>query len=91
MNLKKGMGDFFALDIGTNAVRVVQLSASGANNWTLVAHGYAPSTIKDYFRRSLQARRRLGDVIITALGQSGIKTKKVLIRLPLKRDVYNGH
>jgi hypothetical protein len=26
MNILKGMGDFFALDIGTNAIRVVQLT-----------------------------------------------------------------
>ena len=82
MNLKKGMGDFFALDIGTNAVRVVQLSASGANNWMLVAHGYAPIDSKITSSESPEARRRLGEVIITALGQSGIKTKNVVIGLP---------
>ena len=32
MNVLKGMGDFFALDIGTNAIRVVQLKKSGQAN-----------------------------------------------------------
>lgn len=42
MKLIKGVGNnFFALDIGTNAVRVVQLSRAGAN-WALAHYGYAP-------------------------------------------------
>ena len=32
MKIQKGMGDFFALDIGTNAVRVLQLAASGGDD-----------------------------------------------------------
>ena len=42
MALLKGVGDFFALDIGTNAVRVVQLANNGTDNWTLLHYGYAP-------------------------------------------------
>jgi len=34
MALVKSVGDFFGLDIGTNAVRVVQLSGSG-QGWSL--------------------------------------------------------
>ncbi len=41
MALLKGVGDFFALDIGTNAVRVVQLANNGQDNWTLQHYGYA--------------------------------------------------
>lgn len=82
MNFRKGMGDFFALDIGTNAIRVVQLSASGQNSWNLVAHGYAPVDAKTTSSDSPEARRKLGEVIMTAIGQSGIKTKNVVIGLP---------
>jgi len=41
MALLKGLGNFFALDIGTNAVRVVQLSSSGQDSWNLQHYGYA--------------------------------------------------
>ncbi len=77
-----GVGDFFALDIGTNAVRVVQLSPSGAGNWSLSHFGYAPLDEKTSASASPEAVRKLGDVIMTAIGQSGIRTKNVVIGLP---------
>ncbi len=82
MKFQKGMGDFFALDIGTNAIRVLQLSASGQGSWNLVAHGYAPIDSRLTSSDSPEARRRLGETIMTAIGQSGIKTKNVVIGLP---------
>lgn len=84
MNLLKGVGnDFFALDIGTNAVRVVQLSSGSAKDgWSLMHYGYAPVDIKTSSSDSPEAKRRLGDVIVTAVGQSGVKTKNVAIGLP---------
>jgi type IV pilus assembly protein PilM len=82
MALLKGVGDFFALDIGTNAVRVVQLANSGADSWTLSHYGYAPVDAKTSNSDSAEARRRLGEIIMTAIGQSGIKTKNVVIGLP---------
>ena len=78
----RGVGDFFALDIGTNAVRVVQLSPSGAHGWNLQHFGYAPLDEKTSSSSSPEALRRLGEVIMTAVGQSGIKTKNVVIGLP---------
>lgn len=77
-----GVGDFFALDIGTNAVRVVQLSSAGADNWNLTHFGYAPLDDKTVTASSPEALRKLGEVIMTAVGQSGIKTKNVVIGLP---------
>lgn len=82
MNILKGVGDFFALDIGTNAVRVVQLSPNGADSWTLQHYGYAPLDEKTSASSSEEGKRRLGEVIMTAIGQSGIKTKNVVIGLP---------
>ena len=82
MRLLKGVGDFFALDIGTNAVRVVQLSSSGQDMWTLQHYGYAPLDEKTAIASSAENKRRLGEVIMTAIGQSGIHTKNVVIGLP---------
>lgn len=82
MALLKGVGDFFALDIGTNAVRVVQLSSSGPDSWNLQHYGYAPVDEKITSSGSAEGLRRLGEVIMTAVGQSGIKEKNVVIGLP---------
>lgn len=82
MALLKGVGDFFALDIGTNAVRVLQLSQTGPDSWSLEHFGYAPLDEKTSASNSPEALRRLGEVIMTAVGQSGIKTKNVVIGLP---------
>ena len=81
MNVLKGMGDFFALDIGTNAIRVVQLKRAGSG-WALEHYGYAPIDSKLTSSDSEEARRKVGEVIMTAVGQSGIKAKNVVIGLP---------
>ncbi|MFZ3009438.1 MAG: type IV pilus assembly protein PilM [Candidatus Microsaccharimonas sp.] len=82
MALLKGVGDFFALDIGTNAVRVLQLSSTGPDSWALVHFGYAPLDEKTSESNSPESQRRLGEVIMTAVGQSGIRSKNVIIGLP---------
>lgn len=76
------MGDFFALDIGTNAIRVVQLNSAGQGQWNLVAHAYVPVDSRVTSSDSAEARRKLGEIIMTAIGQSNIKTKNVVIGLP---------
>ena len=82
MAILKGVGDFFGLDIGTTAVRVVQLSPTGPNSWALRHYGYAPIDAQTAAADSPEARHRLGEVIMTVVGQSGIKTKNVAIGLP---------
>lgn len=84
MALIKSVGDFFGLDIGTNAVRVVQLAQSG-QNWNLVKYGYAPIDANTSASDSPEARRRVGEIIMTAVGQSGIKTRDVAIGLPSQK------
>jgi type IV pilus assembly protein PilM len=85
MNLLKGAGDFFALDIGTNAVRVVQLASAGKDSWSLMHYGYAPVDSKITAADSPESKQRLGEVIMTAIGQSGIKTRDVVIGLPSQK------
>lgn len=80
----KSVGEFFGLDIGTNAVRVVQLNGNG-QSWNLVRYGYAPVDMKTSASDSPEARRRLGEIIMTAIGQSGIKTRDVAIGLPSQK------
>lgn len=81
MAIIKGVGDFFGLDIGTNAIRVVQLAPTSPGKWSLRHYGYAPIDIKTATANSSEAKNRLGEVIMTVVGQSGIKTKNVAIGL----------
>lgn len=82
MAMIKGVGDFFGLDIGTTGIRAVQLAPNGPGKWSLRHYGYAPLDIKTATSDSAEARHRLGEVIMTVVGQSGIKTKNVAISLP---------
>jgi len=82
MALIKGLGNFFALDIGTTAVRVVQLSSPSGDNWSLQHYGYATIDEKLFNSNLPEDLRRLGEVIMTVIGQSGIKETNVVIGLP---------
>lgn len=85
MGLLKGVGSFFALDIGTNAVRVVQLANTAKDAWSLVHYGYVPVESKISGADSAEARQRLGESILQAIAQSGIKTRSVVIGLPSQK------
>lgn len=74
-------GNFFALDIGTTAVRVAQLARNG-NAWSLARYGYAPVSVQVATSDSPEDRRKLGDIIATAVGQSGIHSRDVVVGLP---------
>ena len=79
MSLTQGVGDFFALDIGTHALRLVQLSGSIRSGWTLQRFAYVPvekSVVQD---SSDAGRRKLGEVIMKAVQQAGIRTKNVAV------------
>lgn len=82
MLLTKGVGEFFGLDIGTTAVRVVQLARAGAQKWTLMHYAHVPIDQKTAEAETDEARRRLSEAVTTAIGQSGVKTKNVAIGLP---------
>ncbi len=77
----KGVGEFFSLDIGTNAIRVIQLDKGNDGTWNLVGFGYTPVDSRLTANDSEEGRRRLGEIIATAVGQSDIKTKNVAISL----------
>ena len=78
------MGDFFALDIGTTAVRIVQLSRSG-DMWSLTKYASVPVDIKIATSDAVDDQRRLAEVITTAIGQSGVRTRNVVLGIPSNR------
>lgn len=81
MKLFSSVGDYFALDIGTTAVRVVQLTG-GNGSWSLVNYGSVPVDIKISNSDAPQDQKKLGEVIMTAVGQSGIRARDVVLGIP---------
>lgn len=85
MNLLHGVGDFFSLDIGTNAMRIVQLSGGSQHGWTLQKYAYVPIDPKLTQDSSEIGKKRLGEAILGAVTQAGIKTKNIAVGLPASK------
>lgn len=84
MKMFSSVGDFFALDIGTTAIRVVQLSrASGG--WNLEKYASVPVDMRVANSDSAEDQRKLSEIITTAIGQSGIRSKNVVLGAPSTR------
>lgn len=83
MKLKfiKPVGNFFALDIGTTAVRVVELKGTpGA--WSLHKYGSAPVEMKVATSDSREDRKRLSEIITNLIAQTGITSRDVVVGIP---------
>lgn len=82
MSLIHGVGEFFALDIGTTAIRLVQLSGEASHGWTLQKFAYVPVDRQVLEDGSAAGARRLGETILGAMQQAGITTKNVAVGMP---------
>lgn len=78
------VGDYFALDIGTTAVRIVQLAKSGST-WSLQKYASVPVDIKISTSDAPGDQKKLAEIITTAIGQSGVRTRNVVIGVPSNR------
>ncbi|MBR2837127.1 type IV pilus assembly protein PilM [Candidatus Saccharibacteria bacterium] len=85
MKLLHGVGDFFSLDIGTNSMRIVQLFGDAEHGWTLSRYAYVPIDQKLTADTTELGRKRLGEAILGAVNQAGIKTKNVALGLPASK------
>jgi len=82
MSLGYGVGDFFALDIGSDALRMVQLSGDIRNGWILERFAYVPVSRQVLQDSSDAGKRRLGETIRSAADQAGIRTKNIAMNMP---------
>ena len=85
MKLLKGVGDFFAMDIGTTSIRLVQLSGDNSRGWSLQKYAYIPVDEKTIQDSSELGRKKFQDIMKAAIAQSGIRTKNVAVGLPAGR------
>jgi type IV pilus assembly protein PilM len=84
MSLLSGVSEFFGLDIGTTAVRVVQLTNS-PNNKQLLRYGAQAIDEKTSLSDSKVDQQNLAKAIRELLSKSGVRTKNVAVGLPSSR------
>jgi len=63
-------------------MRIVQLSGSSQHGWTLQKYAYVPVNERLILDSSNLGRKRLGEAILGAVNQAGIKTKNIALGLP---------
>lgn len=81
MSLLSGVSDFFGLDIGTTAIRVVQLT----RDRQLVSYGMQPIDAKIALSDSKADQQRLAQSLSEVITKAGITTKNVAVGLPSSR------
>lgn len=88
MSLLNGVSSFFGLDIGTTAVRVVQLRGNGPVK-SLVQYAYVPVDSKLVLSDSKTDQQRLSQIIRELLEQARMTTRNVAVGIPSQR-VFTG-
>jgi type IV pilus assembly protein PilM len=84
MSLLTGVSEFFGLDIGTSAIRVVQLHGSGQIK-TLDKYAYAPVDSKLAMSDSKADQQKLAQALSELLSQAHISTRNVAVGIPSQR------
>ncbi|HSX44378.1 MAG TPA: type IV pilus assembly protein PilM [Candidatus Saccharimonadales bacterium] len=82
--LISGVSDFFGLDIGTTAMRIVQLSGSGPAK-TLVKYGFIPIDSKLSQSEAKSDQQKLLTILQDLLAQAQINTRNVVVGIPSQR------
>lgn len=67
-------------------MRIVQLSGNAQRGWSLVRYAYVPVDQKLVQDSSELGRKRLGEAIVAAVNQAGIKTKNIALGLPSSKS-----
>lgn len=78
----EGHTEFFGLDIGTTAVRLVELKGTGAGPKALVKYAYIPLEGNVALSESKADQQKLAASISQLVKQSGVSTKNVAVGIP---------
>lgn len=84
MSMLSGVNDFFGLDIGTSAIRIVQLSGTGPVK-NLVKYGYIPIDAKISQSEAVADKQKLLDALSELIGHARIATRNVVVGVPSQR------
>lgn len=85
MGLLSGVNEFFGLDIGTNSVRLVQLSNNSSGPRQLLKYAMAPIDGKLAISDSKADRQKIAESLKSIIAQAQITTKNVAVGLPSSR------
>ncbi len=84
MSLLTGVSDFFGLDIGTSAIRLVELRGGGPVK-QLVRFGYVPIDIKLSMSDSKPDQQKVSEIIRDLLVQARVVSKNVVVGIQSQR------
>lgn len=84
MSILSGVSEFFGLDIGTSAVRVVELRGNGPVK-SLVKYGQSPVDAKLASSDAKADQQKLAQIVKNLLVQSQITTKNVAVGIPSQK------
>ena len=84
MSVLSGVTDFFGLDIGTSAIRLVQLRGNGPVK-ALVKYALVPVDTKIVLSDAKADQQKIAGIIKELVGQSKVTTKNVAVGLPSQR------
>ncbi|MFO0881879.1 MAG: type IV pilus assembly protein PilM [Candidatus Saccharimonadales bacterium] len=84
MSVLSGVTDFFGLDIGTSAIRLVQLRGGGPVK-ALVKYALVPVDSKLVLSDAKADQQKVAGIIKELVGQSKVSTKNVVVGLPSQR------
>lgn len=84
MSLLSGVSSFFGLDIGTTAVRLVELHGSGSVK-TLMKYAYVPVDSKFVLSDSKSDQQKLAQAIKDLFTQARMTTRNVAVGLPSQK------
>jgi type IV pilus assembly protein PilM len=80
-----GVTDFFGLDIGSSAIRLVELHGSGNGPKALVKYAYLPLDSKIAMSDSKADQQKLAEVIAQLIGEAKVSTRNVAVGIPSGR------
>lgn len=84
MSVLSGVTDFFGLDIGTSAIRLVQLRGNGPVK-ALVKYALVPVDSKLVLSDAKADQQKIAGIIKELVGQSRVATRNVAVGLPSQR------
>ena len=82
--LSSSVGDFFGLDIGTTAIRLVHVGP-GTGVRPLLRYAYVPVDAKLSLSEAPADQQKIADIIKSLVAKSGVTTKNVAVGLPSQK------
>lgn len=84
MSILSGVSDFFGLDIGSTAIRIVELRGPGPTK-VLARYGYIDIDQKTSLSDSRSDELKLGQAVRDLVAESGITSRNVAVGIPSQR------